>query len=739
MNCILVASLACLAAAAAAAYGAAAAPIEWSNPYLNMSTLIVAVDVTMDIPFAGGDYPFVMLGSITDVPFSNSCPAKKTPFVPYYSCATLSAADMIPFSCKDSGHSGKFPSFSVANLRSMLYAVQPSALFVENGGSGPELSMIGDTSSVHRHYDRYPLQSGIDLHNGECFVTNRALTQCTIAAYERLPLTSMQEQPDLRRLHVAKIVPFHTFPTTMRMTYHFQYRATQMQLDCPNAVRVTTIFSESGYVLGFSYRFTLTVGVVRSKDVIARESREFDVHLLFNSLTGSYVSYGIFVISTTGAYYTVDVRAADNPLAAYSSDGSAAKLTLSLLLTLTTIGQASTVALPTNALGWAALDALFLPDTNCVPFTVVQILSMSGDKRYCPSASVCRYIITLETAMTVLASDGSTFMTRSAGGLQCQRMMTFRFPYARCTRNGDGSVRASCTPVLPMQLEEVQLNLVKYVYPRTTRATVQRARALVLLDDAPTYDDLVAYLCQTGVNHTICADSEPSHQSRMGDTLAILFAWNDIDQLSGARNAPTLFIDESTLQFQVSGYTLGDASIGSFVRTLSPTSPQWPAFRASWYTFPRTSSPAFHPRLPIVRERAGVDGLTLPVSSIKEHIDLEGAFVIQTLIVSAFVTPRMARAPAGVGRTTASGDVYRRFTRSPDDSDVADGMFVQTSRTFVAFTSQSCMMTPTPAAVRAVTCPPRNDTPTYITIVLLLATLASPWFLWNARRNKVCK
>jgi len=697
---------------------------------------MISVDVTVDIPFTGGDYPFLLLGSITDVPFLDSCPQKKTPFVPRYSCATLSADEMLPYNCKESGHTGAHPAFSQADLRTLLYAVPMSSLFVESEVD-VERSMLGEiappmtSTAIHRHYDRYPLQSGMALYNGECFMRTGSLAPCTQPnTYERLLLVDdMHAQPDVRRFHVAKIVPYQTFPTTTRMSYHFQYRATQMSIDCPQAVRVTTIFSDRGYVLGFSYRFTLTVGHVGKKNVVALDTREFDVRLLFNSLTGSYVSYGIFIVGTRGAYNTIDVRAADNPLAIYSRDGTMAKLTLHLLLTLTTVGETTTVTLPTNSSGMVALDAFFFSTApNCVPFTVVSATSENNDKRYCATSSICRYMVAFETPMTTLAADGLTFMPRS-----CQRFMSFQFPYVPCVRKPDGSLSASCTPNQPIQLHDVQVNLVKYVYPRSTQITRQRAYALVLLHDSPTFDDLVGHLCQVAseANRVACLGVPLSYESQMGDTLAVLYVWDTIDQLSGDRYAPTLFIDVSTLHFQVSGYTLGKDSIGSFVRTLSPASSRWNAFRVSWLTQPRAGyddGRQRRRRLEIVRDRAGVDGFTLPVSSIKEHIDLDDAFVIQTLTVSAFIEPRMNR---------IVGNATRRFV---DQDNVDSRMFIQTSRTFIAFTSHSCMMTsPIPPTTSSTPCPSRDDAPTYIVIAILVATLISPWFLWHAHHKRVLK
>jgi hypothetical protein len=689
----------------------------WSNPYIDIGTLIVAADVTLDIPYSGGSYQFVMVGTTASIPYTTQCPQKNTPLVPWSNlCATRLYNELIPYSCPDSAHNGPAITFTQTDLAANVYEIVPDALFVEDTttveikmgtlGTGFKIS-----NKTHYHYDVKPVATGFSLANNECFLKTGSTAECTLANYTNTADVrgnwpdQPQQQPDTRRIHTAKIVPYYTFPTSSRMTFHFQYRMPQLARDCAQSVVMSPIYGTNGYVLGFSYKFSLTVGLVNSKTVTTHDTRTYDVRLLTNSLSGRFVSYAFFLISGSLPYYTVDVYAGGSPLAVYDATGTAARMVFSLKMVFTSNGftAPSVTALPRNNVTRTVFsDAFQFLSTNCLSLSLQSISPiMEGGPvtdatAFCPTGTVCQYLVVFTTPMVTLLENGTTFTSggNTTGCIPGQYAV--RFSTAQCTRNATshGFVSSCRATTATTYMDELSLSLNKYVYPRHSYFLQQFPRGVILTTATPTYSMMLTDAC-TNVSRAVgststapnaCTDVS-STLPTSGTDMSVVFAWERIDQWPGV--VPTLVIDTTSIVFQISGYIADTSTITPFLRILSPASNPtvWAAFRASWLTQPRNASSSL-PRLSLVSSYAGMDGFSLPYESLRTYIasDIPSRFVIQTLIVSAFVTP--------YSQLTAS----RRLLQETGEDDDASTLYarakihVQTSSTFLSF-STPCVLT----------------------------------------------
>jgi hypothetical protein len=650
---------------AAASAVRAAAP-AWTPPFVRMADLMIAHDVTVDTPYAGGAYPFLMVGLVSQLDNAAACPPKKYDVTAAYKATGASMAfdELIGYTCASSGLPGALPASTAATAPAFTTDVPISDLFVESGLQ-PETQFRTDSPAPtgHYHYDWAQTVKGAALYSDECRRRTGSVVYCAAPAYALPPgngslawPAAPQRQPDTRRVHISKLVPFMSFPSNARVTYHLQYRAPQLAVDFPTRVNATRIVDDAGATLGYAYAYAITLGAVNAQTITATETHHYELRLLTESRTAHFESQSLLV-DAPSASHAIDIERFSTRPAVYSADGTRARMELEFTLRITARGYASgvVVALPTQAGGSVVASAVTA--TSCVPLTLVSVrpgaLANRNTTRYCDSATACTYLMRWTTDEIALSADGRAFIDTVSSDCT-PGVYAFSVARAQCTRLAGGSVASPCTPSVAMSSRDtVTQRVLKLVSPTFAAARTLQAGAYIVPAAQPSVTDLERAACTPD-----CAVTS----GQLSTHVAFLFAWTERAYWTGASRAPTLMLDADTLSIRVLGFAVVATTptrndIVQFTRDISRDTlgaAAWADFRAAWRFAPRNVTTPGAARCALLTTLPGTDCLVLSTSVLYAQLralGLHTPYVVRTLMITAYVVPYAVKFADGTARS----------------------------------------------------------------------------------------
>jgi hypothetical protein len=686
---------------------------------MDPATYMVHVDVTVNIPFANTKLiPFLQVGPTFNLPTptytTSTAGATAQDSVPCvqntvpmtmgtdYSCAPLSRNDLFPYNCSATPRTPPV-GFTLSQLQAQLSGVTDNAYF--NGPSITETTMGASGAFVrdgvtHYHYDvrsgtvngtLYPLYCGECLLNPtECTTLERTTARCS--NYTQLKYAPVNGG----RMHVAKIVPYMTYPSATKMTYHFQYATPQLFSDCKhNGVGATLLYDQTvTRVIGTRTSFSLGFGYVYQSFTTVTDTRQYQVSTYTSSSLNNDVMFSVLYM--LNSQYLATLTLCENPtpiyvnrtwaqlpycyVISYMNVGTAGATIGPRILDNadgTQYGDVSTVVLPNNLFG-STLQSItpgFDPATNTA-------------RVFCPaSGTKCTYVFRFLTAPRPLNALGTAFVApaRTSTGVGQYGPFDVAFPPYECSR----ATPRTCSLVIPNSIGNQTLydtflvTLIKNVYPDYNASYVFSSRLDVFTQDAITYPNLLEEACATNQDPTatvICA-TEPRSKlvTPRGSSIAVYLSLANPNYWNNSFGVEE--IDPNTIVFTVYARRPSGNDIQPlvFVISASANAATWIEFKKTWTYGPRINVRAGEGVMsPLVAATYGIDSIHVDYTKffffLVAQYGLQYTDFLDTLSVSAYVRYRH------IGEVSPA---RRLLTADVNLLPVTEGVMVASSQSYV--------------------------------------------------------
>jgi len=685
--------------------------VTFGDLVVDTSTYIAHVDVTINLPFENARLiPYLQVGPAYNLPTATytqsnpgntpldtiPCLASRSPMTKPadFSCATLSREQLLPFNCSAVNMTPP-GSFTLDDVRAHLRVASRSFPHPSTTGS-LELAMLPNEASPHHHYAITSHVKGVlhPLYCGEALLTSDAATAAaTCAQYDQT------STPNDNRIHAAQIVPFVSFPSPTKMTYHFQYSIPQLQLDCAhNGVTTTMLYDENGSrVIGSQTTFTLAFGYVYPSFTVHTDQRQYQVNLYTGSSSQS--NDAVFSVAfEMPSQYQVSLTLCDNPMPIYVNR-TWAQLPYCYAVTYLNVGDFGSSVGPRILMGldgneYGDIDTVVLPN-NVFQAHLVSITpgydARTGENRvFCPPNSMrCVFVFRFVTAPQKLSADGRAFIaTRNTDN---RGPFDMAFPAYKCDRDVTSGQSSQCALVVPQAAggnttfyDTFLVTLTKNVYPDMNATYVFASRLDLFTQSDIAHAHLLDVACRAttdsmdvGVD-AICRDvPREAVRTARGNTVAIYMSL--VNPVYWNNSLGVEEIDPSTIVFTIRGRRPQSYGIDPFTIRIDSSDPvKWQAFQQAWTYVPRRTSDVASGKhvAPLVAETRGIDALHVDYSKLffllVDHYGVQYTDILDTLAVSAFVEYRYA------------GRVPQRRLLSTDDvpigGDVPVGLSVSSTQ-----------------------------------------------------------